>query len=597
MEIYLNELTTESPYELPKNMKFIQELEQGAFGKVILVRENIKNIDLAIKVINKIGAGIQTIKKMKEEISILKKLHHENIVKFYGYIETNSQLLIEMEYIKYGTLGKWIKENRNISEKEASLLLGRVLSAIEYLHNQHICHRDIKPENIMFSKKNDFESVKIIDFGLSAQHFNYLYNSEYCGTFIYMAPEQLEKKLYYYSVDIWSIGILMYMLLNNGKHPFYQNGEKLEDFSEKIKKGKIEFINKVSYMAKNLIYKLCEPNPSWRYSAALAIKHPWITRNPKDDIPLTFNEILVKNNNKKNAIALMMINIFLNYAKKNAMKNNLIKKRKNNKIFKINSDYINQCEIFGKEDRERNEKFRERCLEVLSTDEEDSFEKKKNVHINKKKYSTTINTPKSYFEVSTKNGNINVKSIKRINHLHKNSMEVKKNILNKFDKLSKIDKRKRLSLSRLLSFPNKNKKLEEIKKEEKIDNNEPNLNKHLSYKSNKKFNSNKLISNGNNKNRLYYQKQKSSSKFSVMNINTNSIDNKNVNSDLINNLDKTPKKNKMALKINKFKLKTNFPYVSKLENNFTNTSNKKCYIFTRNFNITPLVLPFIGVKG
>jgi len=597
MEIYLNELTTESPYELPKNMKFIQELEQGAFGKVILVRENIKNIDLAIKVINKIGAGIQTIKKMKEEISILKKLHHENIVKFYGYIETNSQLLIEMEYIKYGTLGKWIKENRNISEKEASLLLGRVLSAIEYLHNQHICHRDIKPENIMFSKKNDFESVKIIDFGLSAQHFNYLYNSEYCGTFIYMAPEQLEKKLYYYSVDIWSIGILMYMLLNNGKHPFYQNGEKLEDFSEKIKKGKIEFINKVSYMAKNLIYKLCEPNPSWRYSAALAIKHPWITRNPKDDIPLTFNEILVKNNNKKNAIALMMINIFLNYAKKNAMKNNLIKKRKNNKIFKINSDYINQCEIFEKEDRERNEKFRERCLEVLSTDEEDSFEKKKNVHINKKKYSTTINTPKSYFEVSTKNGNINVKSIKRINHLHKNSMEVKKNILNKFDKLSKIDKRKRLSLSRLLSFPNKNKNLEEIKKEEKIDNNEPNLNKHLSYKSNKKFNSNKLISNGNNKNKLYYQKQKSFSKFSVMNINTNSIDNKNVNSDLINNLDKTPKKNKMALKINKFKLKTNFPYISKLENNFTNTSNKKCYIFTRNFNITPLVLPFIGVKG
>ena len=223
-----------------------------------------------------------------------------------------------------------IKENRNISEKEASLLLGRVLSAIEYLHNQHICHRDIKPENIMFSKKNDFESVKIIDFGLSAQHFNYLYNSEYCGTFIYMAPEQLEKKLYYYSVDIWSIGILMYMLLNNGKHPFYQNGEKLEDFSEKIKKGKIEFINKVSYMAKNLIYKLCEPNPSWRYSAALAIKHPWITRNPKDDIPLTFNEILVKNNNKKNAIALMMINIFLNYAKKNTfydeikLKNNLL---------------------------------------------------------------------------------------------------------------------------------------------------------------------------------------------------------------------------------------------------------------------------------
>ena len=202
MEIYLNELTTDLPFELPKNMKFIEEIDHGAFGQVILVKECIKNKNLAIKVINKKGAGIQTIKKMKEEILILKKLDHSNIVKFYGYIETNSQLLIQMEYIQYGTLSRWMKENCQITEKEASLLLRRVLSAVEYLHNNHICHRDIKPENIMFSKKNDFDSIKIIDFGLSAQHLNYLYNKEFCGTFLYMVPEQIEKKLYYYSVDI-----------------------------------------------------------------------------------------------------------------------------------------------------------------------------------------------------------------------------------------------------------------------------------------------------------------------------------------------------------------------------------------------------------
>ena len=69
-------------------------------------------------------------------------------------------------------------------------------------------------------------------------------------------------------------------------------------------------------MAKNLNYKLCEPNPSWRYSAILAIKNPWITRNPNDEIPLTFNEVLNKNNSKKNANALIMISIFLNHFKK-----------------------------------------------------------------------------------------------------------------------------------------------------------------------------------------------------------------------------------------------------------------------------------------
>ena len=168
----------------------------------------------------------------------------------------------------------------------------------------------------MISKENDLTSIKIIDFGLSAQHFHFLLNNDYCGTFIYMAPEQIEKKLYFNSVDIWSIGILMYMLLNNGKHPFYQKNDCKEDIIKKIKLAKLNFINKISYMAKNLMHKLCEPNPSWRYSASLAIKHPWITRNPNDEIPLTFNEILNRNNSKKNGSYLLMICVFLNYYKK-----------------------------------------------------------------------------------------------------------------------------------------------------------------------------------------------------------------------------------------------------------------------------------------
>ena len=269
MEIYMNELSTEFPYELPKDIKFIKYIDQGAFGKVIHAYETKKNLDLAIKVINKGGVGPSSINKMKEEISILKKLNHNNIVKFYGYSETNNQLLIQMEYIKYGTLSKWLKTKPKIKEEDASIILSAVLSAVEYMHSNHICHRDIKPENIMFSEENNLSSIKIIDFGLSAQHFNYLTNKDYCGTFIYMAPEQIEKKLYHYSVDIWSIGILMFMLLNNGKHPFYQKNDKKEDFIKKIKIGKLNYINKLSFMAKHLNQKLCEVNPSWRYSAAV----------------------------------------------------------------------------------------------------------------------------------------------------------------------------------------------------------------------------------------------------------------------------------------------------------------------------------------
>ena len=395
MEIFMNDLTNEFPYELHKDIKFIKEIDQGAFGKVIHAYETKKNLDLAIKVINKGGVGSSLINQMKEEISILKKLNHKNIVKFYGYSETNNQLLINMEYIKYGTLSKWMKSKQKIKEEEASTILSSVLSAVEYMHSKHICHRDIKPENIMFSEENDLSSVKIIDFGLSAQHFNYLTNNDYCGTFIYMAPEQIEKKLYHYSVDIWSIGILMFMLLNGGKHPFYQKNDKKEDFIKKIKIGKLNFINKLSFMAKHLNQKLCEVNPSWRYSANLAIKHPWITRNPNDEIPLTFNEILNKNNSKKNGSYLIMICIFLNYYKKKEIKrkekekekdnnyymDNFIKKRKN-KLYHITKKYINKCNVISQKQKEKYLKQKERYLDVISTDEEDSIEKKQSINNN-----------------------------------------------------------------------------------------------------------------------------------------------------------------------------------------------------------------------
>ena len=98
----MDELTRDFPYELEGNLKYIETLDHGAFGTVIHVIEISTNKDMAIKVINKTGAGLPLINKMKEEISILKKLNHENIVKFLGFFETNNQLLIKMEYIKYG---------------------------------------------------------------------------------------------------------------------------------------------------------------------------------------------------------------------------------------------------------------------------------------------------------------------------------------------------------------------------------------------------------------------------------------------------------------------------------------------------------------
>jgi serine/threonine protein kinase len=113
-----------------------------------------------------------------------------------------------------------------------------LFDAVDYLHSREIVHRDIKPENILLANQKDFTSLKLIDFGLSSQYFEIMGDFEFCGTLLYMAPEQLEKRVYTKSIDIWSCGIIMYQLLNNGIHPFHNKGDDSNSFSERLKIGK-----------------------------------------------------------------------------------------------------------------------------------------------------------------------------------------------------------------------------------------------------------------------------------------------------------------------------------------------------------------------
>ena len=466
----------------------------------------------------------------------------------------------------------------------------------------------------MISRENDLSSIKIIDFGLSAQQFNYLSNNEYCGTFLYMAPEQIEKKLYHFSVDIWSIGILMYMLLNNGKHPFYQKGDKKQDFIKKIKSGKLNFINKISFMAKNLNYKLCEPNPSCRYSTSLAMKHPWITRNPNDEIPLTFNDILNRNNSKKTAYSLMMIIVFLNYIKKKDIKKRLneninnynfnyfIKKKriKNNKIYIIKKEYINKCIIINKNKKEKLLKIKQKCLDVLSSDEEEeiTFNKKptfNNLSARNKKLSDRLLSPKKIYYLQDsineyiKNNQFQKKIFYK-NNLFLNNKEI---TIQNNHKLY-IKEKSKLYLSNVPTNEFRHQKSDEINdKNNKI----------------KK----KLILNKNNLNIINKARAKSKS---ISKFNTNKVNKVNFKQDeqeendenILNDENKkelTPKKssrqNNNYNKYNNNNNKPNLPYVFNIGNHIkTNanlTTNKKYYKnYKWNYNIIPLELPFIGIK-
>ena len=454
MEIDIKDFKRALPYEIGFDLRYIETIDCGSFGTVLHVFDKKLYKDIAIKVISKVKRSPSYINKIKEEISFFKKLDHPNIVKFYGFVEGNSQLLIKMEYIKYGTLEQWMKNQKKIFEEEASIILKNILSAIEYLHSKQICHRDLKPENIMLSRENDLNSIKIVDFGLSTQNLNKLINNDYCGTYIYMAPELIEKKLYFISVDIWSIGILMFMLLNKRKHPFYNKGDKREVVANKIKNGKLNFYEKITPLARHLILKLLEPNPSWRYTASQAIKHPWITRNFDDIPPMTFNELLIKSNNKKIMKDLFFTCLFLNYFRKKEDFTNLRKNDNCVKFIDENSNDEDEKNLNIVENDIFTAKFKEKTISITCRNKGSMNLKHKNFFNEKKNPCYQIRKNKNVLTLLQK---VQIKKIKPyVKFKRQNSISIvnSKTLISKdINQIKSIEKRRSNSIETINFTP------------------------------------------------------------------------------------------------------------------------------------------------
>ena len=328
MEISINDLNT---YQLPSNCfsshyKILSFLGEGSYGKVFKAREISTGRVLAVKKIQ-INNSLTKYKKTIKEINLLKNLDHPNIVKFYDFFEEEENIYLMMEFLEGCTLKQYIQKTEIISENNARIIIKQLLTALSYLHYAcDICHRDIKPENIMFKEKNDINSLKLLDFGLSLENFeskNYLEN---CGTLVYMAPELLINNIKYTKgVDVWSVGIILYMLLMKGKNPFYNRGDSKETVIKNIRNNNVIFNNdineenNISNMGKDLINKLLKKNPLYRYTIRSALEHPWITLKKFDKIPLTIYDKANIDENVEKIKIFLLVSIFLNYVKKNKL--------------------------------------------------------------------------------------------------------------------------------------------------------------------------------------------------------------------------------------------------------------------------------------
>ena len=268
-------IVSDSGVDPEKVYQRIQLIGEGAFGEVWQVRHKVLGKDFAMKIIEK--SPQCKAKEIINEINILKTLDHPNILKILDFHLTDNKIYIITDFCSEGELYHEIKRKKQFSEAETAFIIHQILSAIRYCHKMRVIHRDIKPENIMITGKenNGCLHVKLIDFGTAKIFEEGNMQRGLVGSSYYIAPEIIKGR-YDEECDVWSIGVIMYIMLT-GVPPFY--GSDDDSILNQVSNGKydttIESYVALSDNAKDLITKLLKYNPSERITARNALNHPW----------------------------------------------------------------------------------------------------------------------------------------------------------------------------------------------------------------------------------------------------------------------------------------------------------------------------------
>eukprot|EP00620_Florenciella_sp_RCC1587_P003895 CAMPEP_0182600334 /NCGR_PEP_ID=MMETSP1324-20130603/90933_1 /TAXON_ID=236786 /ORGANISM="Florenciella sp., Strain RCC1587" /LENGTH=356 /DNA_ID=CAMNT_0024818241 /DNA_START=140 /DNA_END=1210 /DNA_ORIENTATION=- len=265
--------------ECEKFYKFGKTLGQGSFATVKMATDrNDPSVGkLAVKIIVKTALSQEDEEALQTEVTILEQLDHLNIVKLRQTFDCPARFYMVMELCTGGELFDRIVKKSTYTEDEARKCIIQLSDALEYCHSRGIVHRDIKPENLLYSKSEPDETIKLADFGLAHLLKKDEVLKTACGTPGYVAPEVLTGQGYGSEVDMWSIGVVVYILLC-GYPPFYDDSTAI--LFNMIKKGQYDFNpqywDAVSDDAKDLITKLLCVDPSQRLTAAGVKGHVWM---------------------------------------------------------------------------------------------------------------------------------------------------------------------------------------------------------------------------------------------------------------------------------------------------------------------------------
>ncbi|CAA6656372.1 unnamed protein product [Spirodela intermedia] len=268
-----------------------KEVGRGHFGHTCSARAkkgDIKGQLVAVKIISKSKMTTAiSIEDVRREVKILKALSgHRNLVKFYDACEDALNVYIIMELCEGGELlDRILSRGGRYSEEDAKTIVVQILNVVSFCHLQGVVHRDLKPENFLFTSKEENAPMKLIDFGLSDfirpdERLNDVVGSAY-----YVAPEVLHRS-YSMEADIWSIGVITYILLC-GSRPFWARTES--GIFRAVLRADPNFDDSpwpsVSSEARDFVKRLLNKDYRKRMTAAQALTHPWL-RNEQQPVPL-----------------------------------------------------------------------------------------------------------------------------------------------------------------------------------------------------------------------------------------------------------------------------------------------------------------------
>ncbi|XP_078419406.1 serine/threonine-protein kinase D1 [Cetorhinus maximus] len=251
-------------------------LGSGQFGIVYGGKHRKTGRDVAIKVIDKLRFPTKQESQLRNEVAILQNLHHPGVVNLECMFETPERVFVVMEKL-HGDMLEVIlsSEKGRLPERITKFLITQILVALRHLHFKNIVHCDLKPENVLLASADPLPQVKLCDFGFARIIGEKSFRRSVVGTPAYLAPEVLRNKGYNRSLDMWSVGVIVYVSLS-GTFPFNED----EDIHDQIQNAAFMYPpnpwKEISLEAIDVINNLLQVKMRKRFSVDKSLSHPWL---------------------------------------------------------------------------------------------------------------------------------------------------------------------------------------------------------------------------------------------------------------------------------------------------------------------------------